>query len=197
MRANSFLPVLFPTWPELNSSGGSDNFPHCDAVLPAGPALAQGACSASPRHQQAARTIYGEDGDWQGALTWVARALTRRTCFPGSVSGTCRAGSRFPRPHPFAPPTPRPLTRTRSPASTLLWMGLTSPGRASSAPALTAFPMRTAGQAVGGRPRDLPVPWRGVCAHAGVMDRAGPPGHSRLRAPSYGLPLSERRRRPD
>jgi hypothetical protein len=63
------------------------------------------------------------------------RASTRRSCFPGSVSGTCRAGSRFPRPRPFAPPAPRRLAPARSSVSTLLWAGLTSPGRASSATA--------------------------------------------------------------
>jgi hypothetical protein len=32
--------------------------------------------------------------------------------------------------------------------------------------------------------------------HAGVLDRAGSAAHSRSRTPSYGLPLSERRRHP-
>jgi len=55
---------------------------------------------------------------------------------------------------------------------------------------LIAFPMRTAGQAVGGQPGDLPVPAQGACVHAGVCDRAGSTGHSRWRAPSCGLSIS-------
>src|SRR5450631_3658025 len=57
------------------------------------------------------------------------------TCLPGSVSGACGPCSCSPRPPPFAPPTPHPIRRTCSPASQLLWRGLTSPARASSATA--------------------------------------------------------------
>jgi hypothetical protein len=42
----------------------------------------------------------------------------------------------FPRPSPFAPPTPPPISRLCSPASSLLWLGLTSHLRTSPALAL-------------------------------------------------------------
>ena len=65
----------------------------------------------------------------------AVRAPGRETRSPGTVSGACRPGSRSPWPLPFAPPTPPPLTRACSPASPLLWQGLTSPARASPASA--------------------------------------------------------------
>jgi hypothetical protein len=43
--------------------------------------------------------------------------------------------SRFPRSSPFAPAAPPPVTRLCSPPSSLLWLGLTSRARASSATA--------------------------------------------------------------
>src|SRR5260221_6116929 len=55
------------------------------------------------------------------------------TRFPGSVSGTCVALSCFPRSLPLAPPTPPLVAQVCSPVSLLLWKGLTSPARASSA----------------------------------------------------------------
>ena len=45
---------------------------------------------------------------------------------PGSESGACWLVPCSPRPPPFAPPTPAPVARRRSPASQLLWRGLTS-----------------------------------------------------------------------
>src|ERR1700677_5321267 len=57
------------------------------------------------------------------------------TWLPGSVSGACRPVPRSPRPPPLAPPTPRPVAQLRSRVSQLLWRGLTSRLRASSASA--------------------------------------------------------------
>jgi len=65
----------------------------------------------------------------------AVRAPGRETRSPGPVSGAFRPGSRSPWPLPFAPPTPPPLARVCSPASPLLWQGLTSPARASPASA--------------------------------------------------------------
>jgi hypothetical protein len=62
-----------------------------------------------------------------------SRDPARGTCFPGSVSGACRARSRSPRPLPLAPPTPPAVACLCSPASQLLRKGLTSHARASSA----------------------------------------------------------------
>ena len=86
-----------------------------------------------------------------------------------------------PRPPPFAPPTPRPVARLCSSASPLLWRGLTSPVRASSASAPhlpDADPGRTLGRA-----GDLPVPGQGASVHAGVSDHAGP-AEARADAPA-------------
>src|SRR5207249_6343270 len=55
--------------------------------------------------------------------------------FPGSAPGTCFAGSRFPWPLPFAPPTPQRNAPPCSSASLLLWRSPTSHVRASSATA--------------------------------------------------------------
>ena len=57
------------------------------------------------------------------------------TRLPGPEPGACGPDPRSPRPPPFAPPTPRTVARRCSPASPLLWRGLTSPVRASSATA--------------------------------------------------------------
>ncbi len=54
---------------------------------------------------------------------------------PGSESGACWLVPCSPRPPPFAPPTPTSVARRRSPASQLLWRGLTSRLCASSASA--------------------------------------------------------------
>src|ERR1700704_2869616 len=53
--------------------------------------------------------------------------------FPARVSGACVALSCFPRSLPLAPPTPPLVAQVCSPVSSLLWKGLTSPARASSA----------------------------------------------------------------
>src|SRR5712671_3081820 len=57
------------------------------------------------------------------------------TRLPGSESGACWLVPCSPWPPPFAPPTPAPVARRRSPASQLLWRGLTSRLCASSASA--------------------------------------------------------------
>jgi hypothetical protein len=112
-----------------------------------------------------------------GLPPWVVdeklsvRAPDLRSRCPGSVSGACLAGVRFPRPLPFAPPAPMAVARRRSSASSLLWESLTSRDCASSASAC-ALPMRAAGTA-DGQPRDLPVPAQGTSRHAGVSDSAG------------------------
>jgi hypothetical protein len=69
------------------------------------------------------------------ALRPSVRAPASVTRFPGSVSGACGAGSRSPRPPPFAPSPPLPVPRFCSATSSLLWRGLTSHARASSASA--------------------------------------------------------------
>ena len=69
------------------------------------------------------------------ALRPSVRAPASVTRFPGSVSGACGAGSRSPRPPPFAPSLPLPVPRFCSATSSLLWRGLTSHARASSASA--------------------------------------------------------------
>ena len=74
----------------------------------------------------------GCDGE---ALRLAVCALALVTRRPGTVSGTRFAGSHSPRPSPLAPPAPRPVARPRSSASRLLWRGLTSHARASSASA--------------------------------------------------------------
>ena len=64
---------------------------------------------------------------------------------PGSASGACWLVPCSPWPPPFAPPTPVPVARGRSPASQLLWRGLTSRPRASQA---SAHHLPDAGQAL-------------------------------------------------
>src|SRR4051812_37485367 len=84
------------------------------------------------------------------SLRLVARDPAPVTRFPGSVPGTCFAGSRSSRSPPFAPPTPPPVARLCSLASSLLWRSQTSRVRASSvtAPRLSDTDLRcpTAGQ---------------------------------------------------
>ncbi len=75
---------------------------------------------------------------------------------PGSVHGACFAGSRSPRPLPFAPPAPSPVSRFRSPASTLLRQGLTSHARASSASAPRLPDAGRTDERPPGQTRDLP-----------------------------------------
>jgi hypothetical protein len=57
------------------------------------------------------------------------------THLPGPAPGACVAVPHFPRPRPLAPPTPRPVARSCSQVSQLLWPGLTSQPRASPASA--------------------------------------------------------------
>jgi hypothetical protein len=54
------------------------------------------------------------------ALRPSVRAPASVTRFPGSVSGACGAGSRSPRPPPFAPSPPLPVPRFCSATSSLL-----------------------------------------------------------------------------
>ena len=77
----------------------------------------------------------GEPSPSSFALRLAVRVPAPGTRFPGPVPGACFAGPRSPRPPPFAPPAPPPVARPCSPASSLLWRGLTSRVRASSATA--------------------------------------------------------------
>src|SRR5215210_6465050 len=76
-------------------------------------------------------------GSHLGCLTakHAVRGPAPVTRLPGPEPGACGPDPRSPRPPPFAPPTPRTVARRCSPASPLLWRGLTSPVRASSATA--------------------------------------------------------------
>jgi len=67
------------------------------------------------------------------SLRLVARDPAPVTRLPGSVPGTCFAGSRSSQSPPFAPPAPSPVARFCSLASLLLWRSQTSRVRASSA----------------------------------------------------------------
>ena len=124
---------------------------------------------------------------------------------PGSGSGACRSGSCSPWPlspvqargRLLAPRSPPTVARPCSRGSPLLRQGPTSRGRASSARAPCAFPMRTRRPRACGQPRDLPVPAQGASAHARVSDRAGSSGGSRSRHPPCCLPLSRRRQHPE
>lgn len=58
-------------------------------------------------------------------------APAQGTRLPGSVPGTCFAGSHFPRSPPFAPSAPPPACQPCSRTSSLLWQSLTSHVRAS------------------------------------------------------------------
>ena len=104
-----------------------------------------------------------------------------------------------PRSPPLAPPTPRPVARLCSSASQLLWRGLTSPVRASSATA-PRLPDADQGADRRGRAGDLPVPGQGASVHAGVSDHAGP-AEARADAPArmafrYGNNVGTRDYRP-
>jgi len=77
---------------------------------------------------------------------------------------------------PLAPPPPPPVARLCSAASPLLWRGLTSHPRASSASAPRLPDADQARRTVPGRRRHLPVPVQGASVHARVSDRAGSPG---------------------
>ena len=57
------------------------------------------------------------------------------TRYRGSESVACAVVPRFPWSRPFAPPTPQPVARPCSQASSLVWPSLTSPARTSSATA--------------------------------------------------------------
>src|SRR5208337_4008111 len=81
---------------------------------------------------KASGSYLGCDGEALRLAVCAPALVTRR---PGTVSGTRFAGSHSPRPPPLAPPAPRPVARPRSSASRLLWRGLTSHTRASSASA--------------------------------------------------------------
>src|SRR5690348_3148049 len=78
----------------------------------------------------------GEPSPSSSALRLSVRVPAPVTRFPGAAPGACFAGPRFPRPPLFAPPTPPPVARPCSSASSLLLRGLTSRARASSATAL-------------------------------------------------------------
>ena len=86
-------------------------------------------------------------GCWT-AKRWLGAVRTRSsqgTRLPGSASGACWLVPCSPWPPPFAPPTPVPVARGRSPVSQLLWRGLTSRPRASPA---SAHHLPDAGQAL-------------------------------------------------
>src|SRR3954464_13443102 len=84
------------------------------------------------------------------------------TRLPGPEPGACGPDPRSPRPPPFAPPTPRTVARRCSPASPLLWRGLTSPVRASSAtaPRLPDADQTARGPVVGREISRFPCPER-------------------------------------
>jgi len=100
---------------------------------------------------------------------------------PGPESGACFAGPRSPWSPPLAPPPPPPGSRLCSTASQLLWRSQTSPDRASAATAPHLPAADHLAQGAYGRPRDLPVPVQGACAHARFYDHAGPSIRSRWR----------------
>ena len=73
----------------------------------------------------------------------------------------------------------------------------TSPDRASSATAPRLPAADHLAQAAYGRPRDLPVPVQGACAHARFYDHAGSSKCLRWRAWTCCLPLHRQRRHPE
>src|SRR3954447_17754982 len=103
-------------------------------------------------------------GSHLGCLTakHAVRGPAPVTRLPGSEPGACGPGPRSPRPPPFAPPTPRTVARRCSPASPLLWRGLTSPARASSAtaPRLPDADQTARGPVVGREISRFPCPER-------------------------------------
>ena len=114
---------------------------------------------------------------------------------PGSASGACRLVPCSPWPPPFAPPTPVPVARGRSPASQLLWRGLTSRPRASPA---SAHHLPGAGQTLlilaGGEisrfpHKELTHMLGSTTAPGRPSARAGAPGHVAFHSKhSVGVP---------
>src|SRR5215210_5672559 len=98
------------------------------------------------------------------------------TRLPGPEPGACGPDPRSPRPPPFAPPTPRTVARRCSPASPLLWRGLTSPVRASSAtaPRLPDADQTARGPVVGREISRFPCQERGCMP--GSLTRPDRPG---------------------
>jgi hypothetical protein len=102
----------------------------------------------------------------------VARGPAPVTRFPGSVPGTCFAGSRSSQSPPFAPPAPPPVARLCSLASSLLWRSQTSRVRASSA-STPRLPDADPRYSPAGQTRDLPIPAQRASTHARVFDHVG------------------------
>jgi alcohol dehydrogenase (cytochrome c) len=113
----------------------------------------------------------------------------------GSVSGTRFAVAGFLWPGPFPPSPPQPVPRPCSETSQVLRVCPTSRGRSSSASVLR-LPDATRGTSCRGRPRDLPVPARGVPYVHGVSDRAGPDASRDIDAPGGAFRFLLQRRRP-
>src|SRR4051794_6402224 len=87
------------------------------------------------RPEQVGRDVVEERGE-PFRLPCPCNVRTRSspwTRFPGPAPGACGPVPRSPRSPPFAPPAPWTVARRCSPASPLLWRGLTSPVRASPA----------------------------------------------------------------
>src|SRR5271169_2019281 len=124
---------------------------------------------AQLRHPAPTRSILATSSV---SLRLVARDPAPVPRFPGSVPGTCFAGSRSSRSPPFAPPAPPPVARLCSLASLLLWRSQTSRVRASSAstPRLPDADQRYSST---GQTRDLPIPAQRASTHARVSDHAG------------------------
>src|SRR4051794_8350721 len=125
----------------------------------------------------------------------VARGPAPVTRLPGSVPGTCFAGSRSSQSPPFAPPAPPPVARLCSLASSLLWRSQTSRVRASSA-STPRLPDADPRYAAAGQTRDLPVPAQRASTHARVLDHAGSGRGSRYRLRPCCLPYFRTRRHP-
>src|SRR3954454_15743814 len=89
------------------------------------------------------------------SLSLVARGPAPVTRLPGSVPGTCFAGPSSSRSPPFAPPTPPPVARLCSLASSLLWQSQSSRVGASSACTPTP-PDADQRYSSAGQTRDLP-----------------------------------------
>ena len=83
------------------------------------------------------------------ASTLLVRGPAPGTRLSGPAPGACFAGPRSPWPPPFAPPAPPLVAQPCSPASSLLWRGLTSPARASPATAPRLPDADRPGRAVG------------------------------------------------
>ena len=107
-------------------------------------------------------------------------------------------GPRFPQLPPLAPPTPQPVARPCSQASSLLRRGLTSPARLFII-GFGSSPSRcgpSACPSANGQAGDLPVPVQRACAHARVYDHAGSSRRLRWRVQTFCLPQLEQRRHP-